>query len=620
MIGFGPVMASDDTRRNIISRPGMFRTLLFFLPLALTLFIMMIFMIPSGDAAITISTNTTFEDQTVELNGSMTVGSNATLTFRNCTVLMNSIVEEDINLSVGKGCSLRIENSTFRRMSEGGGDEEGDEGNERGQYHFFIEGNASITGTEFLGMGGTDNRTAHMVYGNNTYGFWFHGSADSRFDNVTFNASSGITILADNCTLTLSYVSLFTSDIFGIVGFRSVLYIDNSSILNDQGKFFSYGISVRDSSILVKHTRFHGGKVNETFIPLGLFCQNSTVIADECSFSELVWGLWILDLSRGAVQNCTFEMNYNGVRTEVTEFEIRDSTFIDNNAAIEFYSNIARTVNNTFITTTPIEEIEDPLTYNAYTFNFKVRIRVNVYYKGDTSQFYSFGDGVQIIQKNGHIVQDTHNVDNGTRDYTIIHDGEFTNFTDDIVSTPLVLRAYYQHNYTIINTTLGELLNADLFNISVIFYPEKLPDLTIIDFSLSTRLIDVGDTVMIWFVVGNIGTVASQDVYVKIWMYGDTIHTVTIPELEPGGAYRGDCLWEVDYHGYHEGKVDIYVDPNREIKEYEDQNNRASADIEITFPNSSGGNDTTGEEIGIIVIIVLCIVGFASWSSWDKGK
>ena len=148
MIGFGPVMALDDTRRNVIPRPGMFRRLLFFLPLTLTLFIMMIFMIPSGDAAITISTNTTFEDQTVELNESIAVGSNATLTFQNCTVLMNATMEGDVNISVGKGCTLNIENSTFRRVSE-----EGD------HYHFFIEGNVNITSTSLHGIGGADNST-----------------------------------------------------------------------------------------------------------------------------------------------------------------------------------------------------------------------------------------------------------------------------------------------------------------------------------------------------------------------------------------------------------------------------------------------------------------------------
>lgn len=561
----------------------------------------------TGSATIIISEHTVYENQTIDLQENISVETNGTLVIQNCMVLMNGSQVGDINISVEKGGELHIVNSTFQRRTN------------ESYYHFFIEGEVQVESAEFNEIGGLDNNTSDHFGWNYTYGFMLQNVTSSKFEHVALCNSSGITLMSFRSNFSLNNIDLITARSYAMKIVESNLSVQDISLTFKNWTVYSYGIYLLRSDVSVEKSTFIGLGVSKShYLTRAVASINSTVTVSFCTFLNLRYGVSTFENSDLFVNNCTFENNYYGVYSSTSQSEIRDSLFIDNEAAIYFHTLFPFSKNNTFLNHIPRSEAEFSHSYNYISFFFKVKIQVNVYLKGDPSKFHSHGWGVEVIQDNGHVVENSSLVSGNYG--TGISSNDFTNYSKDILSTPLKLKAYwYNRNESFTNTTLGELLNGGQINLSLSYYPEKFPDLRVPYFSMSKTHFRADEQVMITAIIENGGDKAAQSIKVSISVYyGNEIYTEIIPELAPGDFYELNYLWDPERVYPWFDNIKVTVDSDYAIKEHDEHNNTAQLQISIEAGNKPPMDHVADEEFFFLSLLILIGIGIFCWSPWKK--
>lgn len=553
--------------------------------------------------------DTNYSEETVTFNQSILVTSNSTLSISNCTIQFDSSEAEDLNVSVANGSRLEIRNSTLERL------------NEDDRYYFYIMGELEVDSAIFHDLGGKEYvPDLPDYYQNYTKGFDVIDSPTAEFSNASFPNSPWITISCKNSYLRVSNVS-YEGGLYGIIARYSDVEVRDTTVFHVEDDIsFSRGLYFSGCNVTLERILFDNVTSPNTYYTESAvlaFCNGSI---RNCTFLNSTQGLVINWDSQMVIEDCQFiGVSNRAIDIRRSNVTINNSTFVDNECSI-YFERIYPTMSNlTFLPSGPGKMGAIHRGINSIQFSIRGTIQAPVYRKGNITQFESFGEGYEITQLDGNVFGSREMSRNKEWNQVSINSYYFNSLNDDIFSTPLMVMVYYKHNESYANTTLGELMYGGPLNISIALYPEKLPDLTVTDLFIYQTQITEGDLVMIRAIIRNVGDWIAHSIDVKISATGSRIHTVTIPSLSPGEYYQVNYLWKCD-RGY--GKfMGCSVDPDREIREHDDRNNSQSVDVEFDYYYESDGSlETDDEELVLLSIIGLVVVGVFLWKPWGNEK
>lgn len=592
--------------------------LLFTALFILVLFLLLLTLLPPhSQGLLTIDEDTIYADETVTFNESIMITSNSTLTFLNCTILFDSTEAEDLNVSIDNDCRLEIINSTFNRKTN------------EDRYYFFVEGELDVAFSKLHNIGGLDNEPKNQVYDQNfSIGIQLIPASKAILHDVSFPNSSTYLIQSNMSSIRLDHVS-FQAKIMGLYCRNSDITITNSSVSSElyirstsDGDFIStsMGLFLSKCNVSIIDSEFRKEHSSTTFNSRGVYLANSSCTISNSSFYNHTYGIKTSSNSELYVENCSFDGTFISIFYDHSFGETVDTVFTNTTTSIYFYQFYPTYRNLTFIPDDSNGNGFLPMEENSFQFLVDTEIQVYVNINGNASQFHSFGEGIEIMEADGNIVETYTGRSYREWNSFFITNQKFKKLNSDIISTPIMLRAYWEHNESYVNTTLGELMNGEPFNISIAYFPEKLPDLTIINFSISETLVVEGDHVMIRAIVKNIGDLVAHSIEVKFVWKSQTIFVQNIALLNPGEYILVEYLWQADYHGYNSQRIECYVDLDNEIKEHDDRNNFQSVSVDIEFAPSSGTLRDPEDGVWIFAICVLAVVGFFWWNPWKNMK
>ncbi len=304
---------------------------------------------PPTDGDWTITTDTTVENETIILNGNLTVENGATLTFRNVTLLINSTDSQYYAIEVLDGATFRIldvdnDNTTT-------GDASVIERNNSSNPYFFRAYDGSVfemRNSELHGCGDattvsryaglyieTDNAVIdHNLISNNYYGIVLYGS-DARVSNntITWNDDTGIYAgYWSNGTIENNWITY--SGTYGIVitgGGSTGTKPSNPTVVRntiaDSGQGSPGGVGVQilyGSKPLIKDTLILRSTED------ALYSDSSTpTIMDVTIDSGGVGNYGIVGSSTGYL----YIINSSIMNTKVADLAILDSYFIITNSS-----------------------------------------------------------------------------------------------------------------------------------------------------------------------------------------------------------------------------------------------------------------------------------------------
>jgi len=570
----------------------------------------------TSSATLIISEPTVYENQTIDLQENIWVEETGTLIFKNCSVLMNGSLGEDINISVDKGGELHIVNSSFRRISS------------ESFYHFFMEGDIHVDSSVFHDIGGRSSYRYRTYSQNTTYGMLIVDSMNSRFDNVTFqNDSSDTVLICDSSSIVVNSVN-FSHVNSSIHMFESTVSIENSKMTSEESDsyqlmlvcvesdiemnnsylsleyYVTIGLYTLNSSAVISNSVFHGMNFSQA-----IYSRYSSLTVSSCNFTNITQG--IIDIENNSyvdVSLCVFQESDYAIFLSMDGGIIRNSTFTNCIYGIYFKGVWPTSSDNVFIN----------VTHPVY-FGYSPSINVVVYLEGDYSEVYDFAEGIIITEANGTVISDRDHRYPRSSIILYLTPEHFSQLNPDPLITPVHLKAYYKHNFTTVQTTLGELVFGEMLNITIDYYREPLPDLSIRHFTISETEFHRGDSVTISAVVVNEGNLAARSVHIIISLYREEeIFSTVIDEIGPGQQCDVTITWYVKSEWGH--SILIQVDPNDTIQEFDEFENTDQMDISLR-PELDQGLLRVGDEgMFMFGLMIFICIGIYWWGPWKKDE